>query len=63
MKAAVAGAGHQRDVLEIESAGHFGNHVAAPLHLRLAQALRPIDERAHRFLALLRFFGGVAFHC
>jgi hypothetical protein len=43
VKAAIAGAGHQRDIFQVEAPGHFGDHVAAPLHLRFAQILRLVD--------------------
>ena len=43
VKAAIAGAGHERDIFEVEPARDFGDDVAAPLHLRFAQIFRLID--------------------
>jgi hypothetical protein len=43
VKATIAGAGHQSDVLQIEPSGYLCNDVAPPLHLWLTQILRAID--------------------
>ena len=43
VKSAIAGTGHQGDIFEVEPSGHFGNDVAAPLHLRFSEILRPVD--------------------
>ena len=43
VESAIARAGHQGDILEVEPSGHFGNDIAAPFHLRLSQILRPVD--------------------
>ncbi len=43
VKAAIAGAGHERDVFEIEPPGNFGDDVAAPVHFRFPKVLRPVN--------------------
>ena len=53
VKAAIAGAGHERDIFKVEPACDFGDHVAAPFHLRLAQIFRLIDLRLIGLLCFL----------
>ena len=43
VKSTIAGTGHQGDIFKVEPSGHFGNDIAAPLHLRFSQILRPVD--------------------
>ena len=63
VKAAIARARDEGDIFEVEPAGHFGNHVAAPLHLRFSQILWPVDLglRLASF-RLGRFPGDFCFH-
>ncbi len=48
VKAAIAGAGHERDIFKTELAGDFGYDVAAPPHARLSQTPWPVDGKLAR---------------
>ena len=65
VKAAIAGAGHERDIFKVEPPCDFGDHVAAPFHLRLAQIFRLIDLRLIGFsdFCLRHFSDDCCFHC
>ena len=43
VKSAIAGAGNQRNIFQVQPARDFSDDVAAPLHLRFAEILRPVD--------------------
>ncbi len=64
VKTPVARARHQGDVFQVDPAGDFSDHVATPLHLRLAKIHRPIDRRVGSVLGSFRigFLGNNRFH-
>src|SRR5262245_6191238 len=65
VKTSIARAGNERDIFQVEPAGHFRNDVAAPLHLRFAQTPWPVDLRFNGLpmIGLGHFPGGYRFHC
>src|SRR5262245_38695867 len=59
----VARAGHESNIFEVEPAGHFRDHIAAPLHLRLSKVLWPVDlSLGLASFGLRRFLGSFCFH-
>ena len=65
VKSAIAGAGHERDIFQVEPARDFGDDIAAPLHLRFAQIFRLIDLGLVGLLIfrLRHFSDDCCFHC